>query len=171
MVIFYRRGRGGFSDESGSYRSFTRAEPFFLALFTKASEASRSRDSQSENSRVLLIWEVSISSFYFLLAFSLAVLFNSSLSYVPFRSSFCCSLPLAWEEVAALFVDPLGPERWSSLSCYPFLIGSRIINFFFSFLNTQTCSNDKSAVCTDQAVTARAEKAELLVNCGKVFAT
>lgn len=114
-------------------------------------------ESQSESS--LLIREVSISKVAFLIFSLLPLLFCLSfvtfplfLSHPPSHSvllpsafslpypvSFCLSslcslwsLPLVlldWEEVAGLFVDPLGLERWSSLSCNPVFIRSHDINF------------------------------------------
>lgn len=67
-----------------------------------------------------------------------SVLLPSAFS-LPYPGSFCLSslstlssLPLVLldrEEVAGLFVDPLGLERWSSLSCNPVFIRSHDINF------------------------------------------
>lgn len=104
-----------------------------------------SRESRSEDGHALLIREVSTASLYWsspadcARAPSLPPLLCFP-SYCPFPFQFelppwLLSLP-GWEEVAALFADPSGLERWSSLSCYPFLIRSHIINFFF-FLSTR----------------------------------
>lgn len=96
MVIFSRRGRGTICEESfvlpGPLGLF---EPFFRCSLPRFKGRSCNHDSQSENSHVLLIWEVSISSFYFSSPADFLLLFLS-----------CCPFPFLAASFSFLSYDP-----------------------------------------------------------------
>lgn len=99
LVIFYRRGHVRFVKKASLTDPLATFSRSFGALY-EASEASCSRESQPENSHVLLIWEVSISSFSFSSPADLFVLF---LSCCPFHMALLHSL----FSLIALFLSSL----------------------------------------------------------------